>query len=575
MQEPNFFYIDVHEDSKNNQLICWEETDKGIQKTTHELTDYLFAFQQDNTGNTTEYSDIYGNPLRKIRFKDKKSMADFSKRYDGLCASDVNAESKFIIWNYYNRTEFEAPATILFYDIEVDVDLAGMGGYPSIKNPYGEITAISMFHQKRQCYYMLIPHQFENKLTLNDDEYEGLPVNKIHCYGEKDMLEVFSEIILRDVAVLTGWNSSGFDLPYIMARATKLFGERKALSMFCRDGYPAKKREFTDKFGNDAVTYSLVGLTEIDMMEVFRKVKPGERESFSLSSIAQDELDMDKIDYDGDLGELYRENPQKYFEYSLHDVRLLKMLEDKLSIIKLALYMSRANCSKLAQFTGTVAMGENALQKFTLKRGIILPDRTEVESEEFDGALVYCTDKGRTGYTFSIDLNALYVRIMLILGVSKETMLFTCVDGHEDYLRIMHKTDDDVYIVDVLTGENIELKAFELERLIREEGYIIAPNGVIFNGKLGLIAQLVEFFNDSRNEYKALLKKAETEELKAKYDLAQLAWKLLGNSLYGTIGNKAFKLYDVRIAGAITSTAQMIGKYQNLYANDLIDKEFV
>lgn len=574
MQESNYFYIDVHEDTKNNQLICWEETDNGIEKSTHDLSDYLFCFQQDNTGNSDGYSDIYGNPLRKIRFNDKKSMIDYSKRYDGLCASDVNAETKFIIWNYFTRTEFEAPATILFYDIEVDVNLAEMGGYPSINNPYGEITAISMYHTKRKCYYMLIPIEYEGKVKLSD-EHESLKVNVVHCHNEKDMLEVFSEILLRDVAVLSGWNSSGFDLPYIMARASKLFGERKALSMFCRDGYPAKKREFIDDFGNDAVSYSLVGLTEIDMMQVFRKVKPGERESFSLSSIALDELGIDKIDFEGDLGTLLRENPQKYYEYSLHDVRLLKMLEDKLSIMKLALYMSRANCSKLSQFTGTVAMGENALQKFTLKRNIILPDRTEAESEEFDGALVYCTDKGRTGYTFSIDLNALYVRIMLILGVSKETLIFTCDGKNEDYINILHKTNDIVNLVDVVSGERFELTGAEVEELIRSEGYIIAPNGAIFDGSLGLIAQLVEFFNDSRNHYKALLKKAETEELKDKYDLAQLAWKLLGNALYGTIGNKAFRLYDVRIAGAITATAQMIGKYQNLYANDLIEEEFV
>lgn len=569
----NSFYIDVYEDQKNGTLVAWTEDANGIHRHDHPLTDYLFCFQADNSGKETPYKDIYGNPLRQVKFQDKKSMIDFSKRYDDLHASDVNAESKYIIWNYYNRTEFEAPATVMFYDIEVDVDLSLNKGYPSIQDPFGEITAFSLYHTKRKCFYMLIPQEYEGKVKLVD-ERDGIKVNVVYCYDEKDMLEVFAEILLRDVAVLSGWNSSGFDLPYIMARAIILFGEKKAMTMFCRGGFRAKKKEFIDAFGNDAVGYTLVGLTEIDMMEVFRKVKPGERESFSLSSIAQDELNEDKIEFDGDLGTLLRENPQKYYEYSLHDTRLLMYLENKLNIIKLALYMSRANCAKLTQFTGTVAMGENALQKFTLKSGIILPDRKEADAEEFDGALVYCTDKGRTGYTFSIDLNALYVRIMLILGVGKETLLFSCSDGFDDYLNIMQKSDKLIKLHDIHNDEWMELTAHEIESLIRDEGYIIAPNGAIFNGKLGLIAQLVQFYNDSRNHYKGLLKRATTDTEKDMYDLAQLAWKLLGNSLYGTVGNKAFKLYDVKIAGAITATAQMIGKYQNLYANDLIDEVF-
>lgn len=566
------FYIDVHVDDKNDKLLCWYRDDQQALKVHEEpLTNHLYCFVPDNTGES-EFKDIYGTPLKRINFDTRSELNAFSKRHDDCCFSDTSPDYKFML-TAFDNCSVDQPINIALYDIEVDFDLSSGTGYPSIDNPFGEINSIQFFDLAKQKYYILIPDHLEGKIQLNDEEN---PVKIVYTYSESDMLEVFAELI-ENVDIISGWNSSGFDLPYLIERAKLKFGERKGLQMFCRNGYQAKRREYVNDFGQDVFSYKLIGRHEVDMLQLYKKFNPGERPSFSLDSIVEYELGENKIDYDGDLGELYRANPQKFYEYALHDARLLKKLEDKLKIVQLAVTMSRMCGVKVADVTGAVKTNEGALAKFCLKENTILPDRTSNESEKYPGAVVYDTVQGRHTNIMTIDLNSLYPSVMKTIGCSKENMIIECFGGFDDYVAIISKSDEIISAQLIQTGEKFEIPAFELERIIRSEGYCIAANGVIFDGSSGILARTVINFLDLRKD--ARIKKAECEKAGDKngadrYEMMQLVFKISANSLYGASGNSSFRLYDGRISSAITLTAQVISKWQAYNANKFIDEVF-
>lgn len=82
--------------------------------------------------------------------------------------------------------------------------------------------------------------------------------------------------------------------------------------------------------------------------------------------------------------------------------------------------------------------------------------------------------------------------------------------------------------------------------------------------------QKEDFSKYSDEELLNLLR--EEEALVVRYNLFQLAMKILINSLYGALAEKSFRFYDVRLAEAITSTGQVMIKYSGKILNEHVSK---
>jgi DNA polymerase elongation subunit (family B) len=178
---------------------------------------------------------------------------------------------------------------------------------------------------------------------------------------------------------------------------------------------------------------------------------------------------------------------------------------------------------------------------------------------------------------FTIDLSGLYPSVMRMLGCSPETKIMKLVGGYDDYVSVMARYDVmiDVYIF--ADDETISINAADLEDVIRSNGYTISPFGIVFTGEHGILSRFVEHFVDKRAYYRGLIKeaaKAGDNEAAERYDLYQLVYKIAANSTYGVSGQISFKLYDLDISASITSTAQIISKFQAQLANQLTKSTF-
>lgn len=562
-------YIDVKQ--HNKKIHQWTRDEGGtLEYSVHDTPHHLYM--RDNTGKG-EYKDIHGHRMRRVEFSDRWEMNKFAEtRKDVVAESDVQPVYRHLIDNF-NDVNTESPLNVSYFDIEVDFDLSEGKGYPTPKNPYGEINAFSIFDSTYDCYLMLIPYHLK-KLVKLKDEREGKHVEIVWTKNEKDMLRRFSEY-LEHVDITTGWFSSLFDWPYIMERTTILFGEKQAKTMFTRNNIPALRRDFTNDFGDDVWEWSFAGRPHLDMMEMFKKFHPGEMKSFKLDNVCEVELGENKIDYDGDLGVLYRTDPQKFFEYSLHDSRLLKFLDDKRGIISLGMRMVRDMCSLPKDIFGSVNILNMSMMKFARKRdNIVLPDMPMMEKEEFEGAIVFDTLAGRQNWVFTVDVGSMYPNCIMMLGLSKENIVMQLEGGYDDYVEVVRETDRDVSFSIEGEEDTIEtLAAYEMFDIIKDNGWTVSGNGTVFDGTMGLIAAYLEEAAKDRQEFKGLMKTVEygSEEYKM-YDQNQLVMKTKMNSMYGVLSQPTFRLADIRLAASTTLTGQLMGKYQAWVANNEVEK---
>lgn len=565
-------YIDCK--LNKGKITTWVRSEDGIQTVQYPLEDYLYLFTPANNQDVeADYHSLNGTKMRKVRFQNPKTMDEFARNHSATHESDVRPVYKCLIDNF-SKADPSSPFHFLPFDIEVDFDLEDGRGYPSIFDPFGEINSISVFDYSRMTYVMFIPDHLRGKIDIRPGD--GLPLDIFWTASERDMLMLFASY-LSDIDVISAWNGDGFDIPYIMERALLHFGD-DATTMFCRDGIPARKREYTDSFKQDIWTWEFAGRVHVDMQQLYKKFIPGEKPTTKLSAIAEIEnLGIEKMEYDGDLGTLYRENPQKFFAYSLRDSELLKAMEDKKQLVKMAMLYARDTCVLPTDATGSVKPIEHGFIKFCREKdNIVLPDRGEKkESQEFPGAIVYDTIPGRHGYVFTVDLAALYPSCMIMLGLSPETVAFQCKGTYDDYVAVMSRSEEPVEVVLEDTAESVTLPGWEVHDLIKEEGFTLSAYGTAFKGHLGLLAEYVKSGFDRRVAEKKIMADAYKAGDKAKgdlYNLFQAVTKIRNNSIYGCVGNEFFRLYDIRIAASITLTGQMISKQQAVVANQILNE---
>lgn len=561
-------YIDLVEHDK--KIHVWERNRDGeLTYYTDEVPYYLYM--KDNSGKGT-YFDIYGNAVKRVGFPNQYKLKEYTEsRPDITFESDVRPVYKHIIDNYLNA-DVNAPYNISYFDIEVDFDLKEGKGYPSPKDAFGEINAFSIFDSYYDCYIMLIPKHLKNTVVLEDDR-EGKEVIIIWTNNEKDMIKKFSEY-LDHVDVTTAWNGAAFDMPYIMERAILHFGLAKAKTMFTRNNIPASRRDFTNEYGEDVWEWRFPGRPHLDMMNLFKAFHPGEKKSFKLDSVCEEELGEGKIEFESNLGRLYREDPQKFFYYSLHDSRLMKFLDDKRKIISLGMVMIRDMCALPQDIFGSVNILNMSMIKFARKNGnMVLPNMPMIEKLPFDGAIVFDTITGRHPWIFTVDVSSMYPSCIMALGMSKENIVYQFMGEYEDYIKVMNQSEDLVGVLIESTGKREKIPAVEIYNQIIENGWTISAHGTVFDGTMGIIASYLAEAKKDRDKYKKLMKQAEygSEDYKM-YDLYQQVMKRKSNSLYGVLSQPTFRLADIRLAASTTTTGRMMAKQQAYVADKAIQE---
>ena len=560
---------------------------------------YTF-FYEDQKG---KYKSTTGKPLHRIVCKNTK---DFHKelainRNKNLFESDINPIYQCLSTNYINQ---DAPdLKIAFFDIEADFDPEKGFSLPS--DPFMPITAITVSLQWMNSLVTLAVPPKGMTVTQAKLLVEGFE-NVFICETEADMLKQFLNLI-EDVDVLSGWNSEGYDLPYMINRVSKVLSKDDT-RRFCLWKQLPKKRTF-ERYGREQETYDLVGRVHLDSLELYRKYTYEERHSYRLDAIGEHELGETKTVYEGSLDQLYNQDFRKFIEYNRQDVALLDKLDKKLKFIDLTNELAHANTVLLQTTLGAVAVTEQAIINEAHRRGLQVPNRPKRDmlgSTTAAGAYVAFPKKGYHKWIGSMDLNSLYPSVIRALNMAPECVVgqLRPLDtdamveeqmtlqkksfagawenhfGSLEYEYVMQQRRDAVVTVDWEDGTSESKSGAEVYKMIFDSNnpLILSANGTIFTSEFeGVIPGLLKRWYTERQDMQSMKKKAVNAGNKAEeefWDKRQLVKKINLNSLYGAILNPGCRFFDKRIGQSTTLTGRQIAKHMASKVNEVITGEY-
>ena len=591
-------YIDAYFDRERDQIWVVERVNGKRQYTDYPAR-YVFYYD-DQKG---KHRSIYDTPVSRVSTKQHKDFQKELSMHKGkqIYEADINPIFRCLEENYLDR---EAPTmNTAFFDIEVDFDPAR--GFSKPGDPFMPITSITVYLQwNQQLITIAVPPK-----TLTMEEAVDTCKEFDNTYiveNEAQLLQTFLGVI-EDADVLTGWNSEGYDIPYTVGRILKVLSKDDARQL-CLWNLPPRKRKF-ERFGNEQVTYDLIGRVHLDYMQLYRKYTYEERHSYSLDAISNMELGEMKTPYEGTLDALYNTDFKTFIEYNRQDVMLIARLDEKLKFLDLANVLAHSNTVLLQTTMGAVAVTEQAIINETHKRGMVVPNRPYREPHSTGaavGAYVATPKKGLHDYIGAIDINSLYPSIIRAMNMGPETIVgqvkqdattkliedriqfekkspagawegqFSTVE----YTEIMRKNRAFNCIVEWTNGTETTHTAAELYGMIFENGsnWGLTANGTIFTFEFeAIIPGLLEKWFAERKEMQVKMRQAieaknKTEE--AFWAKRQLVKKINLNSLYGAILNPGCRFFDMRIGQSITLTGRSITKHMAAKTNEIIAGEY-
>ena len=594
-------YVDAIYDKNRDQIRVVERVDgKRI------LVDYKPEYNFYVTDPRGQHTSIHGDKVTEVRCR---SYTDFRKnvainKHNKMFESDIKPLNKTMA-KHYNGVDVPKLQSA-FFDIEVDFDPTR--GYSSPEDAFMEITSIGVYLQWMDAMICLaVPPK-----TLSWDQAQNIAAKMPEVMlfkTEKEMLNAFLTVI-DDADILSGWNSEGYDIPYVTNRIIKVLGKSETRRLCLWDQYP-KQRTF-ERFGAEQQTYDLVGRVHLDYMQLYRKYNYEERHSYRLDYIGEMEVGEKKIEYEGSLDRLYNHDFEKFLEYNIQDVMLLHKLDVKLQFIDLANTIAHDSIVLLPTTMGAVATTEQAIINESHRRGFVVPDRVRGRDEQTQaaGAYVAFPKKGYHEWVGSMDLNSLYPSVFRALNMAPETIVGqvrleyteaeidgktagTYIDpetnkqiakktsfadawlgkfGSNEYELIMQKDTRTPLHLDMEDGSTFDSNGADLYNLIfnADQPWNISANGTIFKTDFqGIVPGLLERWYAERKELQAKKKDATTPEDIAFWDKRQLVKKINLNSLYGAILNPGCRFFDKRIGQSTTLTGRAITKHMGAKCNEL------
>jgi DNA polymerase elongation subunit (family B) len=513
-----------------------------------------------------------------------------TKKYDkedsDLLEKDID-KSLLILRELYYQYDDVVPSwhNILYIDIEIEMGGALTPEYVMLAPmPLTAIALIDATTKQKICFIVDKTNQ------IKETNIEGKHI--IPCTTEKELilkfLDKFEEL---DPTILVGYNSEYFDIPYLYYRLRQIVGEEQTLRLS-----PIKKISTSEYKGEIQIT--LGGINHLDYMLLHKKYIMKEEPSYKLGDIGTRYVNLGKIEYEGNLNTLFRDDINKFIDYNLRDVEIIEALEDKLKFINLTIMISHiCNIPYESIYYNTV-MNEGAILKHLKREGIISPNKPTTHNPSlrnfkasYAGGYLLEPIPGLYFDVIDLDFTSLYPSIIKSLNLGIETLVGRIkVDHNPTYEqnhsleKLKERDPNEEVIVEKVNKKNYTLtqakvKLEDLIKIIEDNNLTISASGAMFRtDEQSVVAKILEGWFNKREHYRGLKKKAGKEEdwINYKsYDLFQHAFKILQNAMYGTFAISGWRYTDGQLicSAAITNTGQRLTQESITFTNSKLNTE--
>jgi len=484
------------------------------------------------------YRGLYGENIKPIQFGNNRDAKEFLDSYSQVQNYPIYGQTdltyQFLSTEYQGDIEFDLSQLSIW---SMDIETTAETGFPSVDNPTDKILLITLMN-----------NDTKEIITWGEGEWspgpetKDLGVNYVPCEDETELLTKFGTWWANEYPdIVTGWNVEFFDIPYLVSRMDRVFGNDAKNSL---SPYNLTRRKGVKRNNREDTTYDIKGISVLDYLDLYKKFTYSAQESYKLDHIASVELGHGKLESGFDtFKEFYDKDWNRFIDYNIIDTKLIDDLEEKMKLIELIATMTYDAKSNFRDTFSPVRTWDCLLYNHLLAKNIMIPARKDTQGRSIEGAFVQEPKPGEYKWVMAFDATSLYPSIIMQYNMSPETLVQGMVDVNvEGMLERKYNLDGD---------------------------YAIAANGARFTrDKQGLFPEIVSKFFDDRQKYKKLMIQAQNkyEETKdpkyqkdiAKYNNFQMARKIQLNSLYGAMGNQYFRYYDDRIAEGITMTGQFV-----------------
>lgn len=516
------------------------------------------------TNSESKWMTIDGRPVKPVQMSSMKAATAELNTASDVSNMELLGNSNFgaqwIQERYPNDIEFNyKDVKIATMDIEVESD----DGFPEPERAEKMVQSIALkYVHSKLIYVWTLQDNYDPAKTVLDVNPADI-INFV-CADEEELLIKFIAFWSdkeHSPDILTGWNTRGFDIPYLINRTFNTIGADYVKKFSPWGMVRAKEIGMMKK---KTQVYEMVGIEQLDYYDLFQKFgiySYGVQESYRLDHIANVVLGERKLSYEehGNLFTLYKEDYQKFIDYNIKDVLLVERLEEKMGLVELAMTIAYKGGCNYQEAFGTTQLWDTYIYRELSRQNKVVPTKVNRPNMEIAGGYVKTPEIGRHSWIVSFDLNSLYPHLMMQYNMSPET--------------VMDRRTAQVSVEKCLAREKPKSILPDCA---------IAANGVHFRkDERGVIPSIIDKLYAERKDIKINMLKSQSEveagvagaeKNITRLNTQQMAIKIMMNSLYGAMGNKWFRYYDVRVAEAITLSGQLSVRWAEKTANDYMNK---
>ena len=506
----------------------------------------------------TQYRSLDGKfltPMVQETIKDAKEFVDQYSNQPGMLYGFTRWPYQWISDNFRGEVQWDINKIQV---ATIDIETESENGFPQVDHPIERVNAITLKNHQSKKFVVFGLHEWN---TDRDD------ITYIRCNTEDELLQRFIGFWSANYPdVITGWNSRFFDIPYLVNRIKVRLGEDEIKklspwgSVFNADVF---------RMGRKHTAFDLVGISQLDYLELYQKYTYSAQESYRLDHIGFVELGKAKNTNPYEtFREWYQKDYQSFIDYNIMDVELVDALEDKMKLIDLQLTMAYYAKCNYNDVYSQVKMWDIIIYNYLREKNIQVPFQVRQEKKEaFAGAYVKDPQIGLHKWVVSFDLNSLYPHLIMQYNISPETIVGMS-ETHPGVDGMLYKETATDHLPDL--------------------NQTMTPNGALFSRERhGFLPELLYSMYNERSAFKKKMLQVtqeyeNTKDPKFKNQIAslqnkQMALKIALNSAYGAVGNQYFRFYDIRIAEAVTYGGQLsirwIEQALNEYFNEILKTE--
>jgi DNA polymerase elongation subunit (family B) len=510
----------------------------------------------------------------------------FDKNDSDLLEKDID-KSLYALRELYYKEDDVVPSwhNIVYIDIEIEMGGALTPYYiQQAPMPLTSIALIDVTTKQKICLIVDPSGQIEE---INQDGKHIIP-----CKNERELIGKFlSKFEELDPTILVGYNSDYFDMPYLYHRLVQVVGEDETSRLS-----PIRKVSQREFNGESQITIG--GVNCLDYMLLHKKYIMKEEPSYKLGDIGTKYVGLGKIEYEGNLNTLFKNDINSFIDYNLRDVEIIEALEGKLKFIDLTIMISHICNIPYESIYWNTVMNEGAILKHLKREGVISPNKPTTHnpalksfSDTYAGGYLLEPIPGLYFDVIDLDFTSLYPSIIKSLNLGIETLVGRIKVDHRPTYEQNHSLEklkerdpEEVIIVEKLNKKNYttsttKITIKQLINIVEESNLTISASGALFKtDEQSICSRILQGWFEKREHYRGLKKKAGKEEDWANYklyDLFQHAFKILQNAMYGTYAKSGWRYTDGHLicSAAITNTGQRLTQESIVFTNNKLNTE--